>query len=448
MSGTSFKVNSMDLQDGDGVYFKRGDLFRGQICSKDNITYSAYGVGSKPKIFGSPENGADPDNWTLVKGTDHIWVYHMNLYDTGGIVFNDGESYATRMTGLWDGTKYVEPTNYDKTVNVKNLENLEFYHPIDYSGYTTKEASIELNRTGKLYLRCDAGNPGEAYSSIEFLSNPMTDGCSEIVCLGENSIADNLCVMYGFTGGIRTRSGAKIQNCEVGWVGGCVANFDGSLVGEDRMAVIRCGDGITFGGCTNISINNSYVHHAYDAGINIETTPGDSEEERYTSNLTIKGNLVEGCSGDLQIVDWASAKDSQYTKLLFNNIMIEDNYLMQSGYGWSHLTPEFDWGDESDVNNGNCNVNLGFSAVSGKNITFKNNVFYIGKYALIRDRREVYSDQFTVKFNGNTYVQNPFGTLIEWPNTGDIVYMKKYSNNPYAKQSLSTILGDKTAIVP
>ena len=47
-------LNSLDLQPGDGVMFRRGDLWRGQLKAKRGVTYSAYGNGEKPRIYGSP----------------------------------------------------------------------------------------------------------------------------------------------------------------------------------------------------------------------------------------------------------------------------------------------------------------------------------------------------------------------------------------------------------
>jgi len=91
------KVNSASLSRGDGVYFERGGTWRGQLWAQEGVTYSAYGQGAKPNIFASPENGADAGKWTLLDGTDNIWVYHMDMMDCGIIVFNDGESWGTKV---------------------------------------------------------------------------------------------------------------------------------------------------------------------------------------------------------------------------------------------------------------------------------------------------------------------------------------------------------------
>ena len=42
------KVSETVLHPGDGVLFRRGDLFRGSVLAKEGVTYAAYGEGEKP----------------------------------------------------------------------------------------------------------------------------------------------------------------------------------------------------------------------------------------------------------------------------------------------------------------------------------------------------------------------------------------------------------------
>ena len=57
------KVNEMPLKPGDVVLFRRGDLWRGHIVAQDGVTYSAYGKGPKPRLYGSPFNSGSPEHW-------------------------------------------------------------------------------------------------------------------------------------------------------------------------------------------------------------------------------------------------------------------------------------------------------------------------------------------------------------------------------------------------
>ena len=446
------KVNNADLKAGDGVFFQRGGLWRGLIKCKDNVTYSAYGEGNKPKIFGSPENGASPDKWKLLEGTKNIWVFYKDMYDTGGIVFDDGKSWAARREAYWDGSKYVDIVTR-KPIDIKKLENLTLFSAVDYTGYSSEEARFELVKQGKLYLRCDAGNPGKIYSSIEFLCLKDNGGSEFMVQGSDGNTIDNLCVMYSNGTGIQICSNSTVQNCEVGWLGGAIMNF--SQFG--RECVLRVGDGITLGRGPdkkgiNCSAINNYIHHQYDQALAIEMGSGWDENLRLVENATIKSNLVERCSGGILVADWGATNSDTYDKPLFNKILIEDNYLLYMGFGWSHLDLDYNWGYASEPNNGNCVIMFGFPAKSGTNITVKNNVLYKSRYGLIGGKPivagfTVIPQQYQAKFSGNTYVQNIGGLLAEWglPKSGNDT--QKYYFGISAEKTVKEVLGDKTGVV-
>lgn len=446
------KINSMNFNAGDGVLFKRGDVFRGALQPKsdDNITFSAYGTGNKPKILGSPENGADPGKWSLVSGTTNIWMFYKDIYDTGVIVLNNGSSWASRKTGIWDGQKYVEVLDNSRTIDPKDLENLHFLSLPDYSGYVTGKAGIQLNKKGKLYLRCDEGNPGEVYSSIEFASSPNPFDKWALVQVGNNCTVDNLCVMYGNQCGIViVGSNSKVQNCEVAWVGGCMLCFDSGWIGTSNDArVYLAGDGITPCQGTGNSITNNYVHHINDNGITDEMGSGD---DTYVENLTISGNLIENCSGGILICDWPKLFADDQTRILFKNVMIENNYILYSGYGWSHRETEYfsSSSGPSSTNNGNCSLLFGFPENTGENIVVKNNVLYLNKYSLVgcSQGTKQMTKKYPVIFTGNIYIQDMLGIVCEWISTGDDQRMQKYYYNMNVRNTLADILGDQTAVV-
>ncbi|MDP4094671.1 MAG: right-handed parallel beta-helix repeat-containing protein [Bacillota bacterium] len=220
-------------------------------------------------------------------------------------------------------------------------------------------------------------------------------------------------------------------------------------MGTDTTAVVRSGDGILLARGTNSSIVNNYVHHVYDQGLSVETGPWFNDADRYAKNMTIKGNLVEDCSGGMVLADWEALQLNKDSWTIFQNITIEDNYFMYSGYGWSHQQPEYDWGVAGQINNGNCNMFFGFPAKAGKDIFVKNNVFYLSKYALVgcKEGGQVQKQRYQVSFSGNTFVQNTLGLLTEWQSPEDYRYIKTYYFNLNAKKTVSSVLSDKTAIV-
>ena len=438
------KVNETALCVGDAVFFARGGVWRGQLLSQDGVTYSAYGEGQKPRIYGSPENGAGAQKWSLLEGTDNIWVFYKDMYDTGGIVFNEGEDYASRMVGFWDGEKYVDMVDRTTPIEITALHDLEMYSDIDYSGYSTEEARYELLKQGKIYLRCDTGNPGEIYDSIEFLCQTDPHAIECAVQGGDGNVFDNLCVMYTSMGGISPKSNSTVQNCEVGWVGGAVMNFgDFGSVGVVRVGdCISVGRSKNIGGVNNFLINN-YCHHSYDQGIALEVGPGWEDDTRFIESATIRGNLTENTSGGIVLADWTAFGTGWGDALLFKNITIEDNYIMYSGYGWSHLTAEFDWGVAGPANNGNTNIMFGFPVQAGEGILVKDNVFFLSRYALVSNKSTAQARGIT--FSGNTYVQKDGGTIAEWAlpgNEGTLTYLPCDSN---AVQTVAEVLGDMTA---
>ena len=177
------RVNSAELASGSAVLFERGGVWRGALKTRCGVTYSAYGSGAKPCIFGSSENGASPEKWTLKPGTTNIWVYYKELNDVGEIVFDDGEKWARRVYFRYDPNqegdwKYQDYFDGKRLVLEEALdEDLKFFSAADSS--LTKEGipnhgQGDFTNVGEVYLRCDAGNPGEVYDSIEFCTYAYT----------------------------------------------------------------------------------------------------------------------------------------------------------------------------------------------------------------------------------------------------------------------------------
>ena len=87
------------------VCFKRGDTWRGeQLVAIENLTVTAYGTGDKPVIMASPENGggsANASKWTDMG--NNIWRYEgsQDWDDVGNIIFDDGASFAKKITQLY-----------------------------------------------------------------------------------------------------------------------------------------------------------------------------------------------------------------------------------------------------------------------------------------------------------------------------------------------------------
>jgi len=91
------RVTNSRLEPGDGVRFRRGDVFRGGVEAQAGVCYCAYGEGPKPLFCGWDENLARPDLWQETDAVHHIWKYVKPILDPGTLVFNDGEEHSRKL---------------------------------------------------------------------------------------------------------------------------------------------------------------------------------------------------------------------------------------------------------------------------------------------------------------------------------------------------------------
>ena len=133
---TTARLDREKLPKGAFVLFERGGLFRGGLKASEGVTYTAYGKGEKPRIYSSPENGADPAKWEKTD-VENVWRYKIGKADVGTIVFNDGEAHAIKILPIYneDGTFTQQYGGRPFNNGYKDLaEDLHFWH--DYSEKT------------------------------------------------------------------------------------------------------------------------------------------------------------------------------------------------------------------------------------------------------------------------------------------------------------------------
>lgn len=286
---TMFKLNyeinwgeNRVVKSGDIIYFRRGDTFRlndGDVNAvntnimptTDGITFSAYGEGPKPIITASSENGSGAEKWELAyedASGAKIWKYYRDLMDTSTVVCNDGEALTNRVYEWWDGDEYVSCTCdewlMDANTGVDLLDGL-----LSLGDTLTEDMSIVSRPVvsdddkGPLYFRCDAGNPGAIYESIEF-SEKEINGI--VWLLVNDTVFDNISfrcngnsyIKNGVDFGNDALKNTVIQNCEFAYGGGSVS-FYGIKDGGNFVAAQ--GDGI-YNVVDNATIRNNYFHDA------------------------------------------------------------------------------------------------------------------------------------------------------------------------------------------
>ena len=102
---TTERLEKENLAPGSFVLFERGGVYRGGFRASKGVTYTAYGKGAKPRIYSSPENGADPAKWERTDAPN-VWRYKIGANDVGTIVFDGGAAHAIKIIPVYndDGT--------------------------------------------------------------------------------------------------------------------------------------------------------------------------------------------------------------------------------------------------------------------------------------------------------------------------------------------------------
>ncbi|MBR5307910.1 MAG: S-layer homology domain-containing protein [Clostridia bacterium] len=382
------KVNNTKFSVGDGVFFRRGDLWREQLMCDKGVTYSAYGDGAKPRFYGSPENGAVAERWTLVEGTDNIWKYHLKMRDVGGIVIGGGECVLEKVAPrMIDGIFYnVEDEN---VFNVKTglVENGTFFSDIPFKNLKSPEAY------GYVYLRLDEGNPGEVFDDIEFITTGHA-----IYFPKADVVIDNLCTMYA-QGGINGSNlviNATIQNCEVGYIGGVLQGYD--VFSGTSGNPVRYGNGINFyGACDGYYVYNNYVHDVYDAGISNQYEKGGTNAIR-NDNIEYSGNIIERCCYG---IEYFMGVAETYVERIMTNMHIHDNIIRDTGYGFGRKNPT----NAAAIKGWDHNNH-------SENFTITNNIF-CDSYADLYHIGATYEVWLPV-LSGNIYIQHAGRTIAKF----------------------------------
>lgn len=299
------KLNSMAILPGQVVLFERGGLWRGQLATKTCVTYSAYGEGEKPKIYGSGGTASGAESWEATD-TPNVWRMTRSIEkDVGNILF-DGKFYsrkrfARREKVLPDGRKeWTRPDGVGEFGGIGDLkENLQFHH------YKTDN---------RVYLYCDRGNPGEVFKTAEVCVH------GNCVLLTSGVTVDNLCVM--FTGSHGCGGGASVKvtvrNCEIGWCGG-------SFLGDTTLY----GNAVElYGNCSGFYVYDNYIHDMYDTGITHQYWSIDTPA--YMHDCRYERNLIENCYWSIEYVARGEYSDENR----MSAIRITDNILRHAGEGW------------------------------------------------------------------------------------------------------------------
>lgn len=374
-----------NLMPGDGVFFRRGDLFRGSLGAAAGVTYSAYGEGDKPKLYVWDKNSADPALW-LETDVPGVWEY-AEAYDIdiGAVIFDD-KTYARKV--------YQSNEPDGRWLDFRAKREFHDYHDLvdDLSFWHSSQNSQGEEKTGKLYLRCNAGNPGEIYSDIEM--NKKVAG----IGIGGNGVhIDNLCIAHAGVHGIASgkRDGLLVTNCEIKWTGGtiqCPIRGYGT-----RSWPTPFGNAIEiYGEARNYTVDNCYIWQAYDAGV---THQGPAKCDLACENVNYTNNVITDCVYAVEIFYGEAPEGENFTRYIKGTHV--DNNILRRGGGFGHDARP-DEGVTALIRNGGILKNT-------TDYTVTNNIFDRSREKIVQagndgGSKAQYYDNLYVQVKGGKYV--------------------------------------------
>ncbi len=287
------------LQAGDAVLFRRGDIFRGQMTLISGITYGAYGEGIKPRFYGSVDGKIGKWEETTSKG-----VYRYNTpVKYANIIFNNGEAIGRPVQKLADVTNKKYNVYYNGT-------HITVYSP--------------------------DGNPKDIFNSIEIVGD-----YSLFVAVHLKDVKlQNLCLMYtgvSFSAPRGCTYNYEIEGCIMGYCGGKDL-YEGAIV-----SLGNCVEFVSV--AVNINIHDNYFFQAYDAALTHQgpfSVDPNYEQLRSTNytNIHYENNLIEYCTYDVEAFSCGIFEEEQKSPngtFTYNDVYVRGNICRYTGWGWGSL---------------------------------------------------------------------------------------------------------------
>lgn len=316
-------IKSAPLEAGDTVLFECGSLFRESMGIVSGVTYSSYGIGEKPKFYGSIDASKEAD-WTCV--APNLYCYRKKIAwhnDIGSIVFDGGRAWGIKIQKCTDG---------DMSLRLSHVSNgIDFFDEIPSVPFSCGEQLLRMNlayyhsEEGDLYLCCEGGHPTTVFSSVE-LSQSIKIFDSNYV---ENVSFSNLTFANVACFAIHTRGckNIEIRNCNFEFIGGAVQfGYECSW----RNYRTRYGNAIeNWGGCDGMVVKNCYFHQIYDAAITTQSNDKTAHQE----NLCYEGNVFDCNQYAVEL--WSGGRECRFT-----NISVSHNVCNRIADGFTTQRPD------------------------------------------------------------------------------------------------------------
>lgn len=326
---TISKLNTISLNPGDVVLFKRGETWH---CPEDDylavdsgnslgghIIYDAYGSGDKPQLLGSVDASKTSD-WT--EDDTNIWTYTGSLgLDVGNIIFNDEDSVALREWSVSDmssgGQGYYYYDDGSDTLYIYSTQNPATHY--DHIELALDKSIIEIR--------------GDNWKGSKYVS------------------INNLSIKYGARHGMYVGYGSHdihLTNNEISYIGG------GYWVSG------RWGNGIeVWETADDVYIYDNIVSEVWDAAL---TTQGNAAID--VSNTVFKNNIVYNSVYCFEYFENHAGSTS-------SGIIFEQNTCYDIGNMWGERTNQ-----RVDTSGPKC-IRLGSQRGSATNVSIKDNICHV-----------------------------------------------------------------------
>lgn len=363
---------------GDLVLFERGCEWRERWRTKNGVTYSAYGYGAKPIFNGNTRgDAADPSLWTLIEGSTNVYKYAYKVNDIGNIVLNGTNTVTKYMPTLSGASHMLNGKVFDPATSMTS--NNYFICIYD----NVKDSYVDVaTAQATLYFRCNYGNPGEYYNSIELCER------GDHIRVFDNVHMDNIDVRYtgshGFAMG--TANNIKFTNCELSWIGGSAQYYNSS-----SGSMIRYGNGIeVYGSTKGFVIDNCYIWQCYDAGVTHQFSAGGTSNVVH-ENVSYTNNVIDKCIYNIEYFMGAADEGSSPDRYM-KNILYKGNILSRSGTGWGYYPSR----------SGSI-VGWDHHRNEAENFVIEDNIFFADNYNCFIIAAE--KEEWLPTFRNNTYIR-------------------------------------------
>ena len=404
------------ITEGSTILFRDGDTFKGTLLiNRDDLLIGSYGDISKgkPILSKSEYDGAKEGDWIEVK--PNIWKYTLNGSDqvftknVGTLWFycKSGNNNCTHsMTSIDKTFDYAQMITTNLDYDESNIEedlttlltnDLEYYH-VGHPAANTND------RKGKQLYVFSYGNPSKRFDEIEF-----NIGGHNININGHNNIyVDNLKIMYTGSHGIGagTMSNLVVTNCEIGFIGGMVQNYN-----ADSKKPTRFGNAVEIYGSVKdvdgftvedgMVVKNNYIYQCYDAGPTVQLSAKlNTGTIARMDKADFSNNVLE--YNNYNIEYWMSTEEDSgeiFDESVIKNFNIENNIFRYAGIGLCSTRPDHAQSAHIKTwyhDKGSYNRIVG-------NLKIRNNLFYKQAEQAYFFRTNSHSNRYPIMLNNTFY---------------------------------------------